>query len=205
MFSYLSDQLTLRHSNFKLFEEQLSFDDILNELSSEFEDCKINTGTEYVMDETFRKGKQNWNNNICFNFDSIMVNKIHEQYPNWKIQIIKFHLLKYDIGGFFLPHVDHYQGKCKRGEKLFNHVATILVLPPIHFHPHSGAELKIYLNKNKNKTTTDTTDTTDTTETIIATDKWTIIIFKLGITHEVLKLTSGTRYVFKGVVYEQIA
>lgn len=182
--------LTFRHQQFKKHEEHLTFETILNEINDTFVDCKINTGQEYIIDKNFRIGQQDWGYNYCANFDSEFVDYVHIQYPNWVLYPIKFCLLKYDIGGFFKPHCDHNQGIRESNGKKFKHVATILIIPPIHLHNHTGGELKLFLENN--------------TEIITATDDWTILIFKLGIIHEVLPLLSGVRYVFKAEVYEKM-
>jgi hypothetical protein len=190
MFLHRTNDLTFRHSNFKRNEEHITFETILNEIKNTFVDCKINTGTEYKVDDTFRKGQQDWSYNYCANFDLDFVNNIHRSYPKWVICPSRFLLLKYDIGGFFKKHCDHCQGIRESNGKKFKHVATILIIPPMFLHEHTGGELNLFLD-NK-------------TETISATNEWTIIIFKLGIVHEVLPLTSGIRYVFKGEIYERV-
>lgn len=192
MFIYKSKNLSLRHSILKLNEECLTFNDVLSEVSNEFVDCKINDNGNYYIDETYRKSKQNWGNSFCFNFEKSMIQQIHLLYPNWKIQVIKFNLLKYDIGNFFKKHIDHYFGNFELNGKKFNHIGTILVLPPMYLHTHTGGDLVLFINESDVKIIKSDTD------------EWTIIIFLLNTPHEVLELLSGIRYVFKGHVFEEI-
>lgn len=184
------NNLTFRRAMFKKNEEHISFENVVNQLKNDFVECKINNGTDYVIDKSFRKGKQEWSYGYCANFDNKIVEQIHMLHPNWIIHPVRFSLLSYEIGDFFKPHCDHNQGVRESNGKKFKHVATILILPPMYLHEHEGGELILYLNNN--------------IKTIKATNNWTILIFELGIVHAVTELKSGHRYVFKGEIYERI-
>lgn len=190
MFLFSQKNLTFRHQIYKPNEESITFDQVIDEVQNKFVDCKVNRDNKYELDDTFRKCKQDWGYDYCVNFDKLMVQQVHAQYPNWVIHPIRFFLLKYENGGFFKPHIDHSQGLRTSNDKTFRHVATILVIPPLELHPHDGGELILYLD--------------DKNQTIKADENWNIVIFKLGIVHEVLELLNGIRYVFKGQVYEKI-
>ncbi len=190
MILYTINNLTFRHATLKKNEEHISFEDVFNELKNNFVECKINTGTNYIIDKSFRKGKQEWSYNYCANFSEDIVKQIHVLHPNWVIHPVRFSLLSYNIGDFFRPHCDHNQGIRESNNKKFKHVSTILIIPPKYLHEHEGGELKLYLEND--------------ITTVKATDNWTILIFELGIVHEVTELKSGQRYVFKGEIYERL-
>lgn len=191
MFLTKIKNLTFRRSN---CDEVLTFDQVLEKASSEYIDCKINTGKEYIIDKSYRVGKQTWGHSFQVNFSKEYIDEIHniEGCKNWKLMPIRFDLLCYEKSGFFKKHNDYYTGTFEFNNKKFNHVATMVIYPPKILNEHEGGELLVYLK--------------DKVEIVKSSDngEWTILIMKLGIEHEVLEMLSGIRYVLKGPVFERI-
>lgn len=196
MTTFLVDSLSFRTQ--QCSNERIPFEEVLEDCQNNSSTCKINTGVEYVVDESYRKSEQTFLHKYRINFPKEVLNRIHavEGWENWKIMPIIFELLIYKTMGFFKKHHDHYSGKFQLNGFTFNHVATILVYPPKEYNNHEGGELVVYNDDN-----------TSIKKIIRSNDsnQWKIVIMKLGIEHEVYEMLSGVRYVFKGQIYEKIS
>ena len=94
-------------------------------------------------------------------------------------EFVDLELLKYEKDGFFAPHVDK--------QRTNMHVYTLLILPPCEPTSQNffeGGDLLIG----------------DTRVECSKLNKWTFVIFNIKQTHSIEKITSGTRYVFKGIL-----
>jgi predicted 2-oxoglutarate/Fe(II)-dependent dioxygenase YbiX len=94
-------------------------------------------------------------------------------------QFVELELLKYNKDDFFAPHVDK--------QRTSNHVYALLILPPCETTSQNFFEggdlligdMRIECSKLK---------------------KWTFVIFNIKQIHSIEVITSGTRYVFKGIL-----
>ena len=87
--------------------------------------------------------------------------------------------VRYDVGDYFGMHKDTKVSP--------SHVGTLLLIPPKDMYSHEGGVLKV-----------------SGRDIVAHQTRWTIVVFSFREYHEVQKVTSGTRYVFKYQVHSDI-
>jgi hypothetical protein len=138
--------------------------------SSEYLTNQINSFNKYLVDNF----GSSYRNEALYNF-------IHYDYSG-KVShynsLRKWKVHKYEKGCFFKPHKD-----TKINEL---HIGTVVLIPPKNYSPYTGGNLIIYDSKDQNKKILDITPI----------DGWQSVFIKLDQKHEILEVTSGTRYSF---------
>lgn len=114
--------------------------------------------------------------------------QVLREFPNCHVPR-KWILLKYKEGDFFNEHVDKNLGDRMTVYGRQFHIASILLFPPKNSSRYEGGELIIKYPDEERIIIADET-------------KWTCVFFRLNTWHRVELITSGTRYVFKGFIFE---
>ena len=154
-----------------------------NEIEWKESTCTVNGNSK--TDLTKRNSLTNGNKYII---NSKKINEYLENNNFANINIMKFELLKYEIGGFFLKHRDKLYSNSR---SKYLHTHTCLLYPPSALCSYEGGDLIIYNEDNK----------TQIINTSLFTD-WTFIIFDQKTYHEITPTITGKRHVFKGQLYK---
>lgn len=185
LFNILNYEIDYPNRQILSFDNEYDHNRCVNFKDLKEEDFNISTcgnNNKNIIDENIRKSK-------CYKYTLSSSCEIKDEFEvlqkkflnieNIKPNLNRYglglylSLLKYEKGDFFNKHVD--------GKSCHGHVGTILIYPPKCESDYEGGDLIL---------DNDIVITADEHE-------WKIVILNLNVSHEVSKITSGTRYVFK--------